>query len=189
MKDSSDKELIKSYLKGDEKSLETLVSRYLKPIFGFAYRCVGDVQSAEDITQETFLKTWKNLKKFDENKSFKTWIFAIAKNTSFDYLKKKKPMLFSQLKNADGKDNFVENIKDKALMPNEIAEQNNLKNCLDFGIKKISEKYGLVLNLYYMENLNFREIAEKLGESINTIKSRHRRGLALLKNELVTDNL
>jgi len=189
MQGFSDKELIKAYLKGDEKSLEILVSKHLKSVFGFVYHYVGDAQSAEDITQETFLKVWKNLKKFDKNKSFKNWIFTIAKNTAFDYLKKKKPMLFSQFQDADGKNNFIDNIKDKSLMPNEIAEQNNLKNYFDGAIKGLSEKYGMVLSLYYVENLNFREIAEKLGESINTIKSRHRRGIALLKNEIATNDL
>lgn len=188
MRDYSDSELVKAYLKGDEKSLEILVTKYLKPIFGFAYSYVGDAQSAEDITQETFLKAWRNLKKFDKKKNFKTWIFTIAKNTSFDHLRKKKPMLFSQFQNADGKNYLIDNIKDKSLMPNEIAERNSLKNVFKVAIKELSEKYGLILNLYYVENLNFREIAEKLGESINTVKSRHRRGLVLLKNEITTNN-
>ncbi|MBI4159946.1 sigma-70 family RNA polymerase sigma factor [Candidatus Wolfebacteria bacterium] len=73
-----------------EVSLELLIRRYLKPIYGFTYRYVGAGQDTEDVTQETFVKVWRNLKKFDQNKSFKTWIFSIAKNTAIDFLKKKK---------------------------------------------------------------------------------------------------
>lgn len=187
MQDFSDKKLVENYLKGKESAIELLVSRHLKSVFGFVYHYVGDAKSAEDITQETFLKAWKNLKKFDKEKSFKTWIFTIAKNSSFDYLKKKKPLLFSQLQDADGKNPFVDNVKDKALMPNEVAERNILKNYFNEAINSLSEKYGIVLSLYYIDGFNFREIAEKLGESINTIKSRHRRGLAMVRERLTTN--
>ena len=88
--DYSDEQLINNYLKGDEKSLEILIHRYLKPIYNFVYRYVNNKQEAEDVTQEVFVKTWRNLKKFKRNKSFKTWIFSIAKNTAIDSFKKKK---------------------------------------------------------------------------------------------------
>ncbi len=66
---SSDQKLIVDYLKGDEKSLEILIHRYLKPIYGFVYRYVGSKQQAQDITQEVFVKAWRNLKKFDPQRS------------------------------------------------------------------------------------------------------------------------
>jgi len=84
-----DSQLIADYLKGDEKSLEILFGRYLKPIYSFVYRFVGEGQEVEDVVQDIFLKVWRNLKKFDRSRSFKTWIFSIAKNTAIDYLKKK----------------------------------------------------------------------------------------------------
>lgn len=90
MQNYTDQQLIAAYLKGDEKSLEILIKRYLNPIYGFAYRYVKDQQNAEDITQETFLKVWKNIKKYDKNKSFKAWIYTIAKNTVLDFIKKEK---------------------------------------------------------------------------------------------------
>ncbi len=106
-----DRQLIYDYLKkGDEKSLEILIQRYLKPVYGFAYRYVGNVQEAEDIAQEVFVKVWKNLKKpalslskgFDPKKgNFKAWIFTIAKNTAFDFLKKKKSLQFSDLQKEE----------------------------------------------------------------------------------------
>lgn len=94
MQTYTDEQLIKNYLKGDDNSLEILIRRYLKPIYFFVYGYTKDEQKAEDIAQEVFVKIWKNLKKFDKNKNFKTWIFTIAKNTALDYLKKKKSCRF-----------------------------------------------------------------------------------------------
>src|SRR3989338_146778 len=94
--DRSDQQLIADYLTGDEKSLKILYGRYLKPIYSFVYRYVGGGQDVEDVTQDAFVKVWRNLKKFDQNKSFKTWIFSIAKNTAIDFLKKKKAIPFSE---------------------------------------------------------------------------------------------
>jgi len=100
MPEISDKKLIKQYLHGDEKSLGFLIKRYLKPIYNFVYRYVSEAASAEDITQETFVKVWKNLNKFDQRKHFKTWIFCLAKNTAIDFLRKKKEIHFLNLKIA-----------------------------------------------------------------------------------------
>ncbi len=96
MPDRSDENLVTDYLKGDKKALEILIGRYLKPIYNFLYRYTGDVAEAEDITQEAFVRAWKNIRKFDRNKKFKTWIFGIAKNAAIDFLRKKKPILFSR---------------------------------------------------------------------------------------------
>lgn len=70
MLDYSDAQLIAAYLKGDEKAFEILVKRYLKPIYSFIYKNIGNPEAAEDITQETFVKVWKNLKKFKHDKKF-----------------------------------------------------------------------------------------------------------------------
>ncbi len=174
-----DEQLILDYFHGDEKSLEFLIKRYLNPIYGFVYRYVGNSQNAEDITQETFIKVWKNLKKYDKNKSFKSWIYTIAKNTTFDFLKKKKPILFSEFENSNAKNAFIDNLVDLSPLPNKIVEQ---KNIIALAMKKLSSKYRLVLSLYYKNCLNFQEIAQLLGESLNTVKSRHRRGLVLLRS-------
>jgi RNA polymerase sigma-70 factor (ECF subfamily) len=122
-----DKKLIQQYLKGDEKSLEVLIAKYLKLIYSFVYKNVGDQASAEDITQESFIKVWKNIKKFDQKKNFKPWLFQIAKNTSIDFLRKKKSIPFSRFENEKGQNVMVESIVAKPL--------NLLKN---FGDKKLS---------------------------------------------------
>lgn len=160
----TDGELITDYLKGNEKSLEVLIKRYLKPIYSFAFQFVGNSQEAEDITQEVFIKMWRNLKKFNKKKNFKTWIFTIAKNTCLDWQKKKKTLpLFESIGNSISFSiGFLEKDLQKA-------------------IGNLSPKYRQVLLLRYNEDLTFRQIAEILGESVNTVKSRHRRAINLLK--------
>ena len=181
----SDQQLIADYLAGDEKSLEILYGRYLKPIYSFVYRYVGGGQDVEDVTQDAFVKVWRNLKKFDQNKSFKTWIFSIAKNTAIDFLKKKKTIPFSEFENEYGENMITETLADPSPLPHELLEKAGMAQILNSAMEKLSPKYRMVLFLRYNDHFNFREIAESLGEPLHTITSRHRRALIKLK-ELIT---
>ncbi|MFH1909788.1 MAG: sigma-70 family RNA polymerase sigma factor [bacterium] len=178
----SDQQLIADYLQGDEKSLEVLIGRYLKPIYSFVYRYIGGGQDTEDITQEVFVKVWRNLKKFDRQKSFKTWIFSIAKNTAIDFLKKKKVIPFSDFDTEDGGNIIADTFADMAKSSQEIFERKETAQMLESAMAELSPKYRTVLSLRYNSDFNFREIAETLGEPINTVKSRYRRALIILKN-------
>lgn len=173
----SDQQLVFKYLKGDEKALEILIKRYLKPIYSFTHRYVGNFQDAEDITQEVFIKVWRNLKKFDRKKSFKTWIFSIAKNACVDRLRK----VSSGAKSAAP---LYENIIDPSLLPNETFAQKSAAGAVNRAVNKLTPKYRLVLSSYYNDNFTFREISQALGEPLNTVKSRHRRALIYLKKLL-----
>jgi len=184
MQNRCDAELIANYLAGDEKSLEVLYDRYLKPIYSFAYRYVGGGQDAEDVTQEVFVKVWRNLRKFDQQKSFKTWIFSIAKNTAIDFLKKKKAIPFSEFENEEGENMLTEKLADTSPLPQELLERTGMVQMLNSAMDKLSPKYRMVLFLRYNDHFNFREIAESLGEPLYTITSRHRRALVQLKKIL-----
>ncbi len=170
----SDQQLITDCLRGDDKSLEFLIKRYLKPIYSFVCRYTGNSQDAEDIAQEVFIKVWRNLKKFDQQKSFKTWIFSIAKNTSIDWLRKKKK----------GENLLTETLADPAPLPNEIVEQVGIAETLNTAMSQLTSKCRMVLFLRYNDHFTFREIAETLREPLNTIRSRHRRALIQLKKIL-----
>jgi len=184
MENCSDEQLITDYLKGDKEALEILIRRYLKPIYSFIYRYVGNEQETEDITQEVFVKTWRNLKKFDQKKKFKTWIFTIAKNTCLDWQKKKRAIPFSVLDNEAKGFSFAETIKDPAPLPNELLEKQDITATLNKALESLLPKYRMILLLRYNHHFTFREIAESLEEPINTVKSRHRRAITLLKRLL-----
>lgn len=178
---NSDEQLVADYLNGDKKSLELLVKNYLKPMYSFAYHYMKNAQDAEDVTQEVFVKVWRNLKKFDQRKSFKTWIFTIAKYTALDLLKKKKTIPFSEFENENGENALIETLADSSPLPHELLERKGIAHMLSRIIENLSPKYRMVLSLRYGDNFTFTQIAESLQEPIHTVKSRHRRALIVIK--------
>jgi RNA polymerase sigma factor for flagellar operon FliA len=111
-------------------------------------------------------------------------MFSIARNTAIDFIRKRKTIPFSNFESIEGINNFIENIKDENFnLLNEIIMNDNQNSILK-GIKNLNIKQQLVLYLYYYEEMNFREIAEILNISINTIKSQHLRGIKNLRNIL-----
>jgi len=176
-----DKNLIQRYLKGDAKALDTLIENYLKMIYSFVYKNVGSQSDAEDITQEVFVKVWKNIRKFDQKKSFKPWIFQIAKNTSIDFLRKKKSIPFSRFENEKGQNPMVENIP---AAPLNLIEKLSDQKTTVAAVQGLTEKEQKLVNLRHTEGLNFREIAEIFKESVNTVKSRYRRVLLTLRKNI-----
>ncbi len=177
----TDEQLAVLYAKSkEERILEELIRRYLPMVFGFVKRYTGNNDAASDITQEVFVKVWKNIDSFDNSKKFKTWIFTIAKRTAIDELRKKKAVPFSVLQ-EDGFDNFEELIPDNALP---IGESLFLKQItLEFAknLSKLPENYRSVIDLYINQGLNLREIATHLKSPLNTVKSRYRRGILIIK--------
>jgi RNA polymerase sigma-70 factor (ECF subfamily) len=184
MRNHSDKQLISDFLAGDEKSFELLVKQYLRPIYSFAYRYVNNAQDAEDITQDVFVKAWRHIKKFNQEKSFKTWIFSIAKNTCIDFLRKKKTIPFSRFEKENGENILLETLVDSSPLPDELLERKGIGEMLKKVMESLSPKYRMVVFLRYNDHFTFREIAEIFDEPLHTIKSRHRRALILLKKFL-----
>jgi len=176
--DPSDNQLIIEYLNGDDIFLEILIKRYLKYIYNFVYRNVGNSADAEDITQEVFIKVWKNIKKFDQEKNFKPWIFQIAKNTLIDFLRKKKTIPFSKFENEKRQNPLVENIIEKPL---NLLENLGNKMTLAVAMQGLTDREQKLINLRHNDGLSFKEIAEVLQESMNTIKSRYRRIIISLR--------
>ena len=174
----SDKKLIEHYLRGDEESLEFLVRRYLRPIYSFIYRSVGNISTAEDITQEVFVRVWKNLKKFNPKKDFKPWLFQIARNASIDSLRKKKSFPFSQFENLEGQNILFRTL---ASSPARLIEKISDKRVLAAILRDLPAEERKIIILRYFEGLSFKQIAHTFGEPINTIKSRHRRIIERLR--------
>lgn len=177
----SDLELIQAYQQGDQTALSFLVERYLTIMYRFLFHMVGDTHTAEDLTQETFVKVWKYLNRFDTKKSFKPWIFSIARNTAIDFLRKKHPLPFSQLALEDAPD-FSETLVDTQPLPSALLEQQDTANFLETSLQKISPLARSIILMHEVDDLTFQEIANHLKEPLNTVKSRHRRTLIALKN-------
>ncbi|TAK95832.1 RNA polymerase sigma factor [Patescibacteria group bacterium] len=185
MDEEIDKQLVKRYLEGDESAFPELLQRHLKSVYNFLYHIVHDQSALDDLTQETFVKAWKNLKRFDQSKKFRTWLFTIAKNTAFDYLKKKKSIPFSNFLDAEGYSK-LEQISDEALLSDELLALAGDKANLEKELQQISEHYRAILLMHYQDDLSLNEVAAILGKPYNTVKSSHARALASLRKILIT---
>ncbi|MBI3888296.1 RNA polymerase sigma factor [Candidatus Nomurabacteria bacterium] len=186
MSGESDADIIISYKNGNEEAFKELVNRYSAPLFNFTAR-IGGRNEAPDIVQETFIKVWKSIFRFDQNKaSFKTWIFTIAKNTTTDFLRKKKSILFTDLeKNKDEEMiSFAENIPDENLLPDLVLQKMEDSQLLNKTLEKLRLDYREVLILHYQEEMTFEEIGRVLNKPLNTVKSQHRRALMELRKLL-----
>ena len=184
--------LIEESLAGDGKAFEELLSPYLQPMYSFVLSLTHDVLMAEDVTQDTCIKIWKHLTRFDSEKSFKTWIFAIAKNTAFDALKKKRDLPFSAF--SQGEDDEVEEpwserIADESPLPDELLARADAAQFLERKLRMLPEGFRRILSLRYRDDFSLSEIAEILGEPYNTVKSRHGRALSGLRRVFEKDAL
>lgn len=194
MSTRNDAELVQNYIDGDSVAFDVLVNRYARPIYAFVYRLTGNAAETEDIVQDIFTKTWKKIKKFDPENgaSFKSWVFAIARNTTIDWLRKKRPVMFSSIdsdKNATADGDFTEkfenNIADTEPLAHEMFERQEIADALDAVLSTLNPDDKSIILLHHYEMLTFEEIAIVTKKPMNTVKSRYRRSMAKLK-ELVT---
>ena len=185
--EETDRELITRHRAGDETALPELINRYLKPIYRFIFRRIGKTTDSEDLTQETFLKIWKNLRKYRAEESFRAWAFTIARHTAIDWLRKKKSLTFSELADTETENEitFSENLRDPDPLPDELSAKAGDNKFLNDVIDKLPSIYQEVLTLRYEEDLTFDEISRVLDKPLDTIKSQHRRALITLRKMLI----
>ena len=168
---------------GDSQALELLIQRYLPAIFNFVFGYLKNRDEAEEVTQEVFVKVWKNLSAFRPGLKFKPWLYAIAKNGALDRLKKKRPLTFSELERLENY-SVAETLADTA--PSALATLGQAENfeMLQLALEGLPQNYRATLDLRYNQDLKFREIAELLKQPLDTVKTWHRRGLRQLKKLL-----
>lgn len=188
--EQTDNELIFSSIRGDADAFGVLMNRYMQAVYSFAYRLVHNPDSAQDITQETFIKVWKHRARFDMNHSFKTWLFTIARNTAYDALKKKSAIPFSQW--SELKESSYESIRetepvviDETPLPDELADAQLQKELIEKAITQLPVPYQTVVLLRYDSDLTFEEIGVVLGAPLNTVKSQYRRAIVKLRSYLL----
>lgn len=151
-----DDELIQKSLQGDDEAFGELVKKYSPNVFQHCFSMVKDVEIAQDLTQETFLRIFKNLGSFHHRARFSTWIWRIAHNVTLNYLKKKRPT----------EEKFIEEI-----MGEKTEDREKLVDMTE-ELNRLSPKHRLVMQMYYQENLSQKEIAAKLNIPCGTVRSR-----------------
>lgn len=174
-------ELVLLAQSGNDQALEQLVKRHLPAVYRLCFGILHDEDLSQDAAQDAFVKVWRNLKKIDPQKNFRAWVMEIAKNTSLDYLKKRKATPFSAFEDENGTNSLLETFESDAPSPADQTENYLLKTLLDKATARLSPAYQKVLTLYYQKGLNFREISEETNEPLHTVKSRHRRAIFNLR--------
>ena len=181
-----DIDCILAYRQGNEDAFAPLVQKHLPSVYNFIFQMTRDRAVAEDLAQETFIKAWKHIKRFDPSQSFKVWLFAIAKNTAYDFLKKKKTIPLSSFEDNEGKNVLEETLSGNAKLPDEILERKEIVKELERALLKIPQPYRELLILAYREDFSLQEISQILAEPYNTIKSRHNRAIEKLKTSMLS---
>ncbi len=184
----TDDELILSSIKGSEPAFTELMKRYLNPVYNFAVSLTGNKEDAEDVAQETFFKAWKHLKRFRTGSPFKAWVFAIARNTTIDYARKKKPALFAELTRPLIEEDFEHTLRDTADNAETIFDQAIDVETVGNALSRLSTPYREVLTLHYREEFTLQEISVMLKIPLNTVKSRDRRALKALRELLAPES-
>ena len=182
--DSSDANLIAAARQDDEGAFKILVDRYLPSVYGFCVRYTGNPSDAEDATQEAFLKAWKHLGRFNTDKSFKTWLFAIAKNSATDIMRKRRSVNISQFDTTDDSNVLIDTLADPEPLPEELFERATLAEDVRGALTFLKPRDQAILELRYVEDQSFEDISRVLRMSPNTVRSLHRRALITLRKAL-----
>jgi RNA polymerase sigma-70 factor (ECF subfamily) len=182
-----DQSLIERFLSGDVAAFNTLVWRWEKPIYNFAYRYVGSSEVARDVTQQTFIRAYTSLGRLKNRAHFSTWLHQIALNLSRDELRRKRPMLSVEEVRSDGDDcqllaaELADNPQHR---PDATAHNSHLAEVLKRAILSLPEEQRLVIIMKHYQGLKFTEIAEVVAAPVNTVKARLYRGLTTLRHIL-----
>lgn len=170
---NDDRRLIKESLEGNLFSFEAIVKRYQNKIFSHALKITKNEDLAEDITQETFIKVFKNLRSFKLNKPFPPWIYKIATNLTYDIFRKEKKVIPLDWEVEDDH----ESVLDKIIKKEEIKKLKDV-------FKKLPQKYKQPLFGFYFKGLSYKALAQKLYLPLNTIRTRIKRGKEYLVKKL-----
>lgn len=168
--------------KGDQEAFEGIVDLFKDKIYRHCYRMVGNGHEAEDLAQETFLRAYRNIGKYNNEYKFSTWIFRIATNLCIDRLRKKKPdyYLDAEVPGTDGATMYSQLSTDDPL-PEQVVTENERWNELQEEIMKLPEKYRTAIVLKYVEDLSLEEISRIMDIPVPTVKTRIHRGREALK--------
>ncbi len=171
-------ELIKKCQAGDTASFEKLVELYSDRAYAVAFGVMGNPHDAGDMTQEAFIKVYKNIKKFNFRSAFNTWLHRIVKNTCIDEIRKRKRentiSIDSSFDSEDGE--YTMQIADDSPGVQEILENQETSDFLWESLNKLDEKHRLVLVLADIKGYDYNEISDMTGVPLGTVKSRISRG-------------
>jgi RNA polymerase sigma-70 factor, ECF subfamily len=172
----------------DDAAYDELVRVYNASIFHVAYRMLGDSGDASDVVQEIFLKVFRNISGFKGESALKTWIFRIAFSEILNRLRWWKRRYRHATVSLDDDHNGNGNsyqLSDSTPSPEQLLESKEQEQAIQKALSKLSSDHRSIIILRDIEGFSYGEIAEVLGVSIGTVKSRLARARADLKKSLM----
>lgn len=171
---------------GDVDAFDELVTKYRERIYAVVYNLTSNREDASDLTQDAFIKAFQSVGRFKGNSSFFTWLYRIALNTTLTHLRKNKLRRFFSFEKMNDEDHsagFIDQLvtdsdSDKSALMNELQEK------LNDAFQKLSVKHRTVITLYEIDGLSHKEIADIVGTSVGTVRSRLHYAKQFLQAEL-----
>jgi len=182
-----DLRLVESLRAGVERAYEELIARFQQPVYTLALRLLNDQSEASDVVQEVFLKVFRNIGSFRGQSTLKTWIYRITVNEAHNarrwfFRHRRREVELDT--NPEEARNWKEIIPDRSRSPFEVAFDREQHVMIEAALEKINPIFREAVVLRDITDLAYEEIAEVLGVSLGTVKSRILRGREALRDEL-----
>ncbi|MES2621277.1 MAG: sigma-70 family RNA polymerase sigma factor [Bacteroidota bacterium] len=181
-----DLELVDKAKLGDQVAFGKLMTRYRDSIFFMVLKMVHNRDDAEDLTLEAFGKAFNSIANYSADFAFSTWLFKIATNNSIDFIRKKRLLTTSldyTTSTEDGETTPIA-VKDHSSNPEEAMVKEQRAAKIRLAIEQLSPKYRSLIELRYLDELSYEEIAEKLDLPLGTVKAQLFRAKDMLYNTL-----
>lgn len=177
-----EKELIFQAQQGSEDAFAALVIKYRIKMFNLAYSITRNRETADDLTQDTFIKAYVYLDKFKQESSFGTWLYRIAVNTIKDNFRKE-----GKVKKVDFEDNRTSDTEQEDIQTEKEAEQEieQKKILLRQALSTLPETHRIIITLRDIQGIPYKEIAQILNISIGTVDSRLFRARKMLRKKTI----
>jgi RNA polymerase sigma factor (sigma-70 family) len=184
--DMADGALIERVLADDQRAFEVLVSRYRGPIFQAIYRILGDYHEAHDVQQQVLLQLYLSLPTLATERPLKPWLLRVAHNRCVDYLRRRRPTLFSELESMDEEDEGMPlfALLDGHPLPEEVVEHHDLEQHIQQAIQALPPRFRSVVLLRYATQLSYTEIGHMLCMAEGTARTYFQRAKPLLRATL-----
>jgi RNA polymerase sigma-70 factor (ECF subfamily) len=180
-------ELILKCKNGNVEAFEELVLKYQRQIYTVAYRFMGNHEDASDLAQEAFIKAYKSIDRFRGESSLKTWLYHIVANVCRDELRKRKKgqvlSLDAPISTEEGE--ITRQTEDWTYAPDLIYESKEAQYFIQEAINQLTPEYKEVIILREIQGFSYEEIAQHLGCSLGTIKSRLNRARKAMRDLLI----
>ena len=167
---------------GVEVALSKLYDRYGRTVFGVGLKILGDRSMAQELVQEVFLKVWRSSGTFDSARSsFSTWLYRVTRSVALDLYRKRA----HRIRRVPDRQLHIAAERDSSAGPQEVVDESWLSWRVSRALEVLDERHREVIELAYFGDLTQREIAQRTGLPLGTVKSRTASAFRKLREELV----